>query len=248
MIVTGSACLDPVTGQFPFEWIPVEYIGPAPTIPSYFRIDPSVWGASGELASDYDYVFYGAAHMVRATPGAIAHGDLRRALFNRTPHTFTSHGHAPVGASLECPLVVSKASALYFAAPLFLGYRDEDYWPYREIAIAAMRSFLPEPLIRISGPSSIEASLLTQARADGAPPRLIVHLVSYTPRRTMQGVPHIDDAGATAAVVVHLATAGRRVERVVSAPEGDDLPFSQAGDVTAIEVGTVRTHTVLVVE
>ena len=87
---------------------------------------------------------------------ATTHGELKRALFNRSWRHFTSHGHAPVGKSLETPLVVQNDRVLYFAAPIFHAYRDHDYWAYRALAANALRAFLPEPLVKLTGPGWIE--------------------------------------------------------------------------------------------
>ena len=112
-------------GSFQLAEIPVSYRGPAPTQPSYLRPDALLAGGSERrpLAADYDYVFYDQAHLVEPLPGAECLGEIKRALFNRTWEHFTSHQHAPVGESLDAPLVVRNGNVLYFAAPLFSAYR-----------------------------------------------------------------------------------------------------------------------------
>jgi Beta-galactosidase trimerisation domain len=125
LIMSGTAALDAASGKFVLDSVPVTYEAPAPTTPSYLRLDQALVGET-ELATDYDYVFYEQAHQVRPVNGATFHGELRRALFNRTWEHFTSHAHASVGASLNTPLVVEKGNVLYFAAPLFGAYRNHD--------------------------------------------------------------------------------------------------------------------------
>ena len=97
-------------------------------------------------------MFYNRAHLVSPLEGAEAHGELRRALFDRTWEHFTSHTQAPVGEPLDSPLVVEGEGVLYFAAPLFGAYRDHDYWVYREVAKNAIRGFLSQPKLKVSGP------------------------------------------------------------------------------------------------
>jgi hypothetical protein len=125
-ILGGTAALDAETGEFGLSGVPVDYEGQAPTVRGYLRLDETLAGET-ELATDYDYVFYNRAHLVRPLEGARAHGNLRRALFDRTWEHFTSHAQAPVGESLDSPLVVEGEGFLYFAAPLFGAYRDHDY-------------------------------------------------------------------------------------------------------------------------
>jgi hypothetical protein len=107
LILGGTVALDGETGQFGLESIPVAYEGRAPTVPSYLRLDEALAGES-ELATDYDYVFYNRAHLVRPLEGAKARGELRSALFDRTWEHFTSHAQAPVGESLDSALVVER--------------------------------------------------------------------------------------------------------------------------------------------
>jgi hypothetical protein len=247
LILGGTAALDGETGEFGLESIPVVYQEQAPTVPSYLRLN-EVLAAETELATDYDYVFYDTAHLVRPLEGAMARGELRRALFDRTWEHFTSHAQAPVGESLGSPLVVEGENVLYFAAPLFGAYRDHDYWVYREIVINAIRRFLPRPKLKLSGPGWVEATLHEQPAGEDHPERLLVHLVAYHPRRTTQPVQHVDQSWPTSGLGVDVLTDGRTVERVYLAPEGEPLNFEVVDGYARIALSPVGTHAVVVVE
>jgi hypothetical protein len=247
LILSGTAALDPRTGEFGVGSIPVAYDGLAPTVPSYLRLDETLTGDT-ELATDYDYVFYGQAHRVRALEGAEAHGELRRALFDRTWEHFTSHAQAPVGDYLDSPLVVRNESVLYFAAPLFSAYRQHDYWVYREVAKNALRRFLPPPVLRLRGPGWVEATLHAQPANGDRPERRIVHLVTYHPRRTTQPVQHVDQSWTTSGLRVDVLAADREVGRVYLAPEEEALDFTKEGDYTRVDLPPVGAHAVVVLE
>jgi hypothetical protein len=247
LVLSGTAALNAETGEFDLAGVPVAYEGPAPTVPSYLRPDQTLAGET-ELATDYDYVFYDEAHVVRPLEGAEAHGELRRALFDRTWEHFTSHAQAPVGDSLEAPVVVWGESVLYFAAPLFAAYRDHDYWAYRAVALNALRSFLPEPLLMLSGPGWVEATLHEQPAGEEHQGRRIVHLVSYHPRRTMQPVPHVDQSWETAGLKVRVRSDGRTVEKAYLAPEGEELGFTEERGYTKVDLPPVGAHVVVVLE
>ena len=247
LILGGTAVLDGPTGEFDLEGVPVAYEGPAPTVPSYLRLDETLAGDT-ELATDYDYVFYDRAHVVRPLDGAVAHGELRRALFDRTWEHFTSHAQAPVGEYLSAPLVVRNESILYFAAPLFGAYRDHDYWAYREIALNAIRGFLPSPLLKLSGPGWVEATLHEQPADEGHPERKIVHLVAYHPRRTAQPVQHVDQSWQTSGLAVEVRTGGRPVERVYLAFGGEALDFEERDGYVRVDLPPIGAHGVVVVE
>jgi Hypothetical glycosyl hydrolase 6/Beta-galactosidase trimerisation domain len=247
LILSGTAALDGETGEFGLRDVPLTYEGPAPTLPSYLRLDEALAGDT-ELATDYDYVFYNQAHLVRPLEGTAAHGELRRALFDRTWEHFTSHAQAPVGGSLDSPLVVRGESVLYFAAPLFGAYRDHDYWAYREVAVNAIRDFLPQPLLKLSGPGWVEATLHEQSGDDGHRDRKIVHLVAYHPRRTTQPVQHVDQSWLISGLGIEVLTGGRPVERVYLAPGGEALDFDVVDDYVRIGLPPVGAHAVIVVE
>ncbi len=247
LVLSGTAALDARSGEFVLDDVPVVYEGPAPTVPSYLRPDEALAGET-ELATDYDYVFYNRAHRVRPLEGATARGELRRALFDRTWEHFTSHAQAPVGESLGSPLVVENESVLYFAAPLFGAYRDHDYWAYREMALNALRGFLPRPLLKFSGPGWVEATLHGQPAEDGRPERRIVHLVAYHPRRTTQPIQHVDQSWETSGTSVEVLADGNPVERVYLAPNGQKLDFDVEGGYVRVAAPPVGAHTVIVLE
>jgi hypothetical protein len=247
LVLSGTAALNPETGAFDISDVPVSYVSPAPTVPSYLRLDEALAGESG-LATDYDYVFYNHAHIVKPEAGATAHGQLRRALFNRTWEHFTSHAHAPVGDYLDAPLAVSNSSMLYFAAPLFSAYHDHDYWAYRAVALNALHAFLGDPLLVPTGPGWAEFTLHNQPAGEQHPERRIVHVVTYHPRRTMQPIQHVDQSWSTAGLSVKVHTQGKPPERVYLAPDRQPLSFVQEGDYVKIDLPPVGAHTVVVLE
>jgi Hypothetical glycosyl hydrolase 6/Beta-galactosidase trimerisation domain len=247
LIMSGTAALDPASGKFVLDGVPVTYAAPAPTTPSYLRLNQALVGET-ELATDYDYVFYEQAHQVRPVDGSTSHGELRQALFNRTWEHFTSHAHAPVGASLGSPLVVEKGNILYFAVPFFGAYRNHDYWAYRAIAFNALRDFLPHPLLVPSGPGWAEFTLHTQHYGSSQAMRKIVHIVTYHPRRTLQPVPHVDQSWTTSGLSMKVLFEGNTPQRVYLAPDYQTLDFVREGDYVRIDLPPVGTHAVVVLE
>lgn len=246
LILSGTAALNPADNTFQLDSIPVRYLGTVPTIPNYLRPDDALAGES-EVATDYDYAFYNRSHQVEALPGATAYGDIRRALFNRTWEHFMGHQHAPVGESLHAPVAVCRDNILYFAAPLFTGYRSQDYWVYREMARNLLAQFLPPALLKPTAPGWAEFSLLVQPADAGRPVRRIVHVVCFHPRRTFQPILHVDQSWATADMAFAVRMDGEP-ERVYLAPEGDDLPFRYENGYVHVDLPPVGSHTVVVIE
>jgi hypothetical protein len=245
LIVSGSALLD-ADGHFALDEIPVEYMGPAPTLPSFLRFEPSL--LQEELAADYDYVFYDQAYMVQPKAGAQPLGQLKRALFTRTWEHYTSHQHAPVGDDLGTPVMVRSSNVLYMAAPLFTGYKNHDYWAYRAAALAALRAFLPAPLIKLDGPGWVECTLHHQPEATEHAARTIVHITAYHPRRTLQPIQHVDQSALTASLRVRVKLEGAAPQRAYLAPDGTAVDFTVADGYVALVLPPVGAHTVVVLE
>jgi len=246
LILIGTAALDKAANKFQLPQIPACYVGPAPTVPSYLRPSAEMISSS-ELAADYDYVFYEQAHVVQAEQGAASDGVLSRALFNRTWEHFMGHQHAPVGESLNAPVAVSNERVLYFAAPLFTGYKRNDYWAYREMVRSLLADFLPNPFLKPVGPGWAEFSLTQQAQTDSHPARSVVHVVTYHPRRSLQTIPHVDQSWSTSGLAFALRT-DDVPERVYLAPEGEDVPFTFSEGYVNVTLPPVGPHTVVVIE
>ncbi len=253
LILSGTAALDPVSGAFQLAAVPARYQRPAPTRPSYLRPGAPLLNAapaaalSADLDADYDYVFYGQAHVVTAAAGAAAYGDLRSALFNRTWKHFMGHQHAPAGESTGGPVAVMSDSVLYFAAPVFSGYRQYDYWAYRAIAEKLLAAFLPAPLLKPEAPGWVEMDLHTQAADGTRPQRHIVHVVAYHPRRTMQPIVHVDQSALTAGLAFAVRAAAAP-QRVYLAPDGQALTFDHCDDYIRVMLPPVGSHAVVVIE
>ena len=247
LVLSGMAALSPGSQRFQSDKIPLTYLGLAPTVPTYIRLDRTLTGSS-ELQDDYDYAFYEQAHLVRPDPGAQTHGWLRQALFNRTWEHFISHAHAPVGANLDAPLVVQNDQVLYFAAPLFSAYHKHDYWAYRAILANAMRSFLPAPLLLPQAPGWIEFTLHQQAASVDHPARQIIHAVAYHPRRTTQPIQHVDQSWPIHGVSIRLRWEGQSPNNIYLAPDRQALPFSLEADYLNIDLPPLKTHTVIAIE
>ncbi len=247
LVVSGTGALDPASGQFQLEEIPVTYNGPAPTRPSYLRPDDAMLGES-ELAAEYDYVFYDQAHLVSPVQGAECFGEIKRAMFNRTWEHFTSHQHAPVGASLNAPIAARKGNVLYFAAPLFGAYRTWDYWAYRAMAVKLLRGFLPPALVLPGAPGWVEVTLHRQPQTSGRIERKIVHVVAYHPRRSSQNIPHVDQSWTTSGISVKVRVDDGAPQRVYLAPEMQDLPFTVEDGYASIQLPPIGAHAVIVLE
>jgi hypothetical protein len=248
LILTGTALLDESTMDFGLPDLPVRYSEPAPTTPTYIRL--SGVDVRGEMAADYDYVFYGQAHLVAPLPASQPAGELKAARYNRTWEHFTSHAHAPVGAALDAPVWVSSSDVLYFAPPIFAAYLDHDYWIYRELFSVALDEFLPERLVRVHGPGWVEVTRHRQeARAGLNPRRDILHLTTYQARRVNNGtVPHVDQGADVAGVELVVSTPTTGFTRAYIAPTGEEITHTVEDHGIRLTLPPIGRHTLVVLE
>jgi hypothetical protein len=199
LVLSGTAGLDPATGQWLLKDVPVDYRGPAPTTPSYLRHEGADEVRTG-LAPDYDYVFYETAHVVAPAAGARGVGSLRRARHDRTWRHFTSHSHAPVGESLDAPVAVVTPDLVYLAAPLLGAYPGTSTgstgcWQ-RSCWTGCSASGCCGWTVR---PGSRRP-----ARGRTLPIASVVHLTAYQAGAARCPVPRVDEAGSIAGVTLSL--------------------------------------------
>lgn len=242
VVVAGDACL--TSDGSALSLLPLTYDAPTPTTPAYVR--PTTAGTRGALATDFHYVLYDGAHVVRPDPGARTEGELHRATFDRRWDTFTSHGHAPVADALDAPMLVVGERVAYLAAPVFGSYGRHEYWVDRAFAQRALELTMGPPMLGRDGPAWLEATLHAQGPADG-PDRYVVSMTAYQPRRSTSTVPRVDEGGLTAGVSVDLRPVeGFRPVRVTLEPEGDELAFEEVDGRWRVDLPPLRTHSVVV--
>ncbi len=237
------------SGALALDALPVSAVEPTPTVPSYLRPDAAMLShlTATELADDYDYAFYGQSYRVQPRDGATVYGEIRTALFSRTWAHFMGHHNAPASETVVGPLAVVSGNVLYLAAPLFSGYRRDDYWAYRAMLQALLVDFLPPRLLTPSGPGWSEFSHLTQAASGERPRRDIVHVVAYHPRRTMQPIPHVDQSALTAGLGFALRREAAPT-RVYLAPDETPIGFSYADGIVQVSLPPIGAHAVVVLE
>jgi hypothetical protein len=248
LILTGTALLDEATQEFRLPGLPMRYVGPAPTVPSFLRLGPG--DTPGEMADDYDYVFYDQAHIVEPRDGSRHAGELKSARYNRTWEHYTSHAHAPVGAALDAPVWVSDADVLYFAAPVFTAYLASDYWVYRELFAAALDELLPDRLVRVIGPGWVEVTRHSQKAGEGRDrPRDILHLTTYQSRRVNHGaVPHVDQSARVSGVELIVSAPASPFTRAWIAPTGEEIPHAERDGAIRLSLPPLGRHTLVVLE
>ena len=193
-------------------------------------------GEIGRGLPQTEHVMYIRGMDVHACVGAEVLAPIYPSYFDRTWEHFCSHRQTPSAGAAGNPGIVRSGSVIYFSSPVFTLYdRVAPLWCKR-LFLNALEMFLPEPLVRHGGPSTLFVTLNEQA-AQG---RQILHLLHYVPERRGTQFDVIEDVIPLYNVPVSVRVP-REVASVV-AVGGAALPFTMEGDRINFTVPEVMGH------
>jgi hypothetical protein len=243
VIASYRAGMRPDGAGFALDEFGVAYVGPSPFNPDY------LW-AHAELGAglpDVEHVIYELGIQTRALSGTVALADTHGPYFNRSWAHFCSHRQTPpdLPAGSRFPAITRNAAGnvIYFANPIFGGYRKQAVLWYKKLFLAALRSLLPDPLVICEAPSTAQVSVMAQP-AFG---RTVVHLLHYIPERRGLEFDTIEDVIPLYNVPLRFKAA-HQPQRVYLAPSGQALPFGYKGGYVIVTVPEVRGHQIVVAE
>jgi hypothetical protein len=95
---------------------------------------------------------------------------------------------------------------------------------------------LPDPVVRVGGPSGIIAALNQQAAEN----RHILHLLFYIPERRGAAFDVIEDIIPLYNIPVEVKLSG--VQSVQSVPNGAPIPFTQEGEYVKFTAPEINGH------
>ena len=163
--------------------------------------------------------------------------------FNRTWEHFCSHRHTPSSGKQQYPAVVRTGRIIYFAHPVFEQYdRNASPWCKR-LVLNAVSMLVPEPLVRVEGPSTIVCTL-TEDREQN---RRVLHLLHYIPERRGQEFDVIEDVIPLHNIPVSLRE-DRPVRRIELVPEGGAVSFRSERGRARFTVPLITGHQMLHME
>ena len=136
---------------------------------------------------------------------------------------------------------------LYLAAPLFAGYKKRDYWVYRAMVQGLIGDLLPQPRLIPVGPGWVEYTLHDQASTASNPRRQMVHVIAYQPRRTLQPIPHVDQAWPVSGLGFKVRTDMRPTARL-SGAGWDRLDYTLEGGYVHVDLPPLHVYAVVVLE
>jgi hypothetical protein len=184
-----------------------------------------------------EHVMYMRGMDVEAAEGSEVLADVVRSYFDRTYEHFCSHRQTPSSGQVIGPGVVQRGRSIYFGHPIFAQYQTKAPRWCRQLLLNALDRLLPEPLVRVDGPTGALVTLNDQ-QAEG---RWVLHLLYYVPERRCEEFDVIEDV-----VPLHDVPVSVRVDRAVRevqcVPAGEQLPFDQEAGRVQFAVPVVHGH------
>ena len=243
VIASHRSGLRPEGNAFALPEFGVYFGGDAPFSPDYITVRPEMHSP----LADTEYVMYDQGLKVLPHADTTILADVWAPYFNRAWNHFCSHQHTPPAHQAEAgyPAVTLNAAGnvLYLAHPIFAGYRRQAPLWYKQLFLAALQRFLPDPLLECEAPSSAQALLLRQPEEG----RAVVHLLHYIPERRGQAFDTIEDVIPLYNVRLAFKT-NEQPKRVYLAPSGEELEFSYESGYVRLTVPEVVGYQVVVAE
>jgi len=181
-------------------------------------------------------VMYEPAVKVAAAHNAQVLAEIFDPYFNRTYQHFCSHAHAPLEKSSGDPAALLTSSIGYLAHPIFQTYAIHSMTWHRDLITRMINSLLPDPMVKLHGPRSIQAHV--QTRGD----ETLVHLLHYIPERRGLRYDIVEDA-------LSLAGATLRVRGAFSSgtfqPQGIPAQITNEDGYSVIPLPAISGHTIL---
>jgi hypothetical protein len=161
--------------------------------------------------------------------------------FERSWKHFVSHGQTPPDKVSKFAAAVLQDRLAYIAYPIFTAFANHGNYPCRLLVRNVLDLLLPEPILRVDGPTGLEATVMRQ------PKRTIVHLLSYAPERRAPGLDIVEDIIPLYNLPLSLKL-DRAPQQVYLAPERAAVPFEYLNGRVNLRVPEVRGHAMVVFE
>ena len=233
LLASHRSGLNPEGDAFALEALGVKLVGDAPFCPDF--IVPR-----GELVTGMpaeEMVMYKRGLEVQAREGSDVLADVHASFFNRDWRHWCSHQHTPSAREVAYPGVVRKGQAIYLAHPVFEQYHANAPRWCKQLVANALGLLLPQPLVRVDGPSSLIVTLNEQKEDK----RWVLHLLHYIPERRGQDFDVIEDVIPLHDVRVSLRLPGK-AGRITLVPQDQDLEIGADGARTMFTVPCVNGH------
>lgn len=239
VIASYHSGLNETGNEFALRDLAVDYEGEAPYSPDF------IWPKAhmAKNLADAEHVMYDQGTLVKATGEASFVQMAIRPVFNRTYEHFCSHLHSPSGREEVYPAIVETEQTAYFIHPIFTTYQTIAPPWYKKLFSNELQRMLPDPLIQHDGPSTVITNLFEQPEEN----REVLHLLHYIPTRKCKLLDIVDEVIPLYHVTITMHVP-KKVRRVYSAPEGEEISFEQEGDRLIFTIEEIKGHHMSVID
>jgi hypothetical protein len=140
------------------------------------------------------------------------------------------------------PFILEKGNIICVAGEIFTGYKNRAPRQHRDLLKNLLDALLPAPQLKADGLPSFARAFLQQNQEN-----LLLHLLSYCPEKRCDAIC-IEERVISPATVISIRLDGRKVCRVISAPEEKNLDFTLENDYCHISVPQFSGYALIVVE
>jgi len=243
VIASHRAGLTADGSRFALSEFGLQYLGDAPYSPDYLRPRPDL----GAPLADTEYVMYDQGSEVRPALGTTVLADTWAPYFNRAWNHFCSHRQTPPDPSNRLPYpsitINAAGNVIYFAHPIFFGYRRQAVRWYKVLFLSALALLLPDPLVTCEAPTTAQVTILEQPEHR----RTVVHLLHYIPERRGLEFDTIEDVIPLYNLPLAFKVS-QPPQRVYLAPADQDVAFTYEGGYVRLIVPEVVGHQMVVAE
>lgn len=214
-------------------------LGKSPFTTTYLRFSDDL--AAGVPKSDH--VMYEPGLRVKALAGTKAFGQVVEPYFERAWDHFCSHNQTPGATTTAYPIATQRGRVAYVPFPIFSAFAKHGNYPCRLLVKNLIDRLLPEPLLKVSAPTSTEVTVMQQM----SPARTIVHLLQYCPERRTKELDIVEDIVPLHDVAVSIKLA-KKPKRAYLAPEQEELAVDWSNGYANVVVPRVNGHAMVVFE
>ena len=183
-----------------------------------------------------EHVIYIRGTAVAADAEATVLARITPALFDRTYQRFCSHRQTPSSGESAGAAIARNGKSIYFSSPIFTQYYHLAPKWCRRLFLNALEMLLPQPLVRHSGPSTLELAYNDQP----ARSRAVLHLLHYIPIRRSQ-IDIIEDVIPVYNIPVSVR-ADKNIDSVKLAPSGEAIDFERVNGRVNFTVAEIKGH------
>jgi Hypothetical glycosyl hydrolase 6/Beta-galactosidase trimerisation domain len=240
LILSHESGLAPGEKRFALAEIGVSYEGPSKYQGDKGDYLEALEGLNKDVPPMVQFS-YEAGSDVTANPGTTVLARIWKPYFDRNYLHFMSHRQTAWDQPTNFAAVTQHGNVIYISFPIFESYALNSYAPLKLIVANSISRLLPEPLVKLEGPSTAEVTVTEQ---EG---RRIVHLLHYPAERRTPDIDIVEDVIPLFQVKLALRTE-RRPQRVYLAPQRTSLNFDYSGGYARTVVPSVFGHQMVVFE